>query len=483
MQTAAQIELQQALATLEHTPAHGPSWLRAARAMDALGRPSDAITALRQATKLCPMDPDLHTALGARLAQASAREEPEACYRAALAIDPTHTDALVRLGLLKLNDAALDEAGQCFVTVLKRHPDHSAATAGAALVLDRRGLVDDAWKLLQDSPARPSNPLALATARVALHAGTQRKALRTLDARIPHAQGRDRAMLLFAKGDLHDTLGQHGAAWRAWKEGNTKRGLRFDPTAHERTIDTILAATAEPCIPTGPADPRPVFVVGMPRSGSTLVETILDSHPDVIGLGELEAVRDLAVAIPRWQGGGRTYFEHVDAWSALGPRLGQAYLDTVGVDAVRFVDKMPNNALHLGLIQVMLPGARVIWCERDPDDVALSCFQRVLSAGHSWAGSLAGIRSWQAGLQRLKAHWRATLDLPILDFAYEDLVADPDTKVRELADFVGIDFDPAMLSFHERKRRVKTSSWDQVTEKLHGRRVGRARPYARFLHP
>jgi hypothetical protein len=142
---------------------------------------------------------------------------------------------------------------------------------------------------------------------------------------------------------------------------------------------------------------------------------------------------------------------------------------------------MPNNALHLALVGVALPGARIIWCERDDDDVALSCFQQTLSPGLSWATTIEGIRCWQRGLRALKAHWEATLSQPILTVRYEDLVAEPEAQARRIADFLGLPFDPAMLDFGGARRHVATASYDQIHEPIHARRVGRAAPYRAFL--
>lgn len=477
----AQSALSASVTRLEADPADGAAWVDASRAMARLGANTDALDALRQGCSLCPEYADLHVELGTMLDRMNVRHEPEAAYRQALSVDPHHIGARIRLGNLRLNAADLDEAGACFLDVLRRQPTNSAATAGAANVLHRRGHRDEAWKLVTAANVRPSIPLALSAATIGLRTGRSAEALRIVKRQLKRARGHDRVLLLHARGELHDALDQTGHAWRAWDEANRSRGLAFDCDAHVKAIDALIAAVPHAPAPTGPDDPRPVFVVGMPRSGTTLIESVLDAHPAMHGAGELEWVRDLIRSIPSLAGEGRTWLDHADDLGAFGSALGHAYLEGVDArapNALRFIDKMPNNALHLAVVSTMLPAARIIWCERDDDDTALSCFQKCLSGGLPWATSLAGIRSWQRGLHRLKAHWERVLPTAIHTVRYSEFVRDPETQTRALTDFLDMPYDPAMLAFHQGNRAVATASWDQVSEPIHTRRIGRSRRYA-----
>jgi len=484
--SAHQQALSQYLQRLQDDPTDGKAWIHAARVMIQMGAKKDAIEALRQGITLLPTDPDLLCELAVTLDQASVRKEPEALYRRALQAAPGHIGARVRLGMLRLSAADLDEAGQCFIEVLRRDPTHSAATAGAAQVLNRRGHIEDAWSLLTQSPARPSIPLAMAFATVARHGGDPSQALKIVKRQQRRAKGHDRAMLLFAEGDLYDRMGDPRRAWLAWTAANQSQGLSFNRDGHRRSIDTLIRVVRDLPASTGPTDDRPVFVVGMPRSGTTLTETLLDAHPRATGVGELENIRDLAVSVPRRCGSAKpTYLHHLAELPQLAPALGADYLaalDTLAPGAKRVIDKMPNNALHLGFIGAILPGARVIWCERNPDDIALSCFQKPMSAGLPWTTSVGAIRCWQQGLERLLEHYETTLAIPILRSRYEDLVTEPEAATRRLADFVGLDFDPAMLRFHEKRRQVATHSWDQVNQAVHTGRINRSAKYAEYMN-
>jgi tetratricopeptide (TPR) repeat protein len=477
--------LAEQLARLDTDPSDVSAWRGAARAMAEMGQLADAVQAQRQVVALRPAFADGWVELGMYTARQGVRDEPEACFRRALAQDPSHHDARARLGHTLLRSARLDEAGQAFAHVLEHQPRSATAVAGAALVLDRRGHPKEAWTLLQRASCHPTTELALATATVARHVGLPERALPMVRKQRRQAGPHDRALLLHAEGELYDAAGDLARAWRAWSLANRDRALGFDPATHLRSIDAIVARTGRPPVATGPADERPVFVVGMPRSGTTLVESILAAHPDVHGAGELEAIRDLAVALPQQLGRGPTYYDVLDALPAWAPAIGRTYLEHVATlapeEARRVVDKMPNNALHLALIAAALPAARVVWCERNDDDVALSCFRQPLGAGLPWATSIEGIRAWQAGLRTLKAHWEAVLPTPIHTVRYEDLVADPQREARRLADHLGLPYDPAMLAFHRSGRAIATSSWDQVREPIHARSVGRARRYRPFM--
>ncbi|MCB9670141.1 MAG: sulfotransferase [Alphaproteobacteria bacterium] len=474
------------LGRLERDPTDLASWKGAVESMLELGAFQDAVRAQEQIVALCPTDPDAWSELGRIHIVKGSRERPIECFQEALKLDPMHHRSRVRLGMLLLHHADLETAGDCFAQVLRMDPENMEARAGAAQVLDRKGDAATAWKLIESTRGRPSTLFAIAAATVGLHARQPKAALRIVKKALSRAQGHDRSMLYYAEGDLHDALNHPSQAWRAWESANKARRLTFDGRAHDRVIQALIHVTRHVPAPTGPTDERPVFVVGMPRSGTTLLETMIDAHPLAQGVGELHALRDIVAEVPRIFGSGNSWLEHVERIPEVAFELGQAYLDEIGrlaPGAQRVVDKMPNNALHLAVASMCLPGARFIWSERDEDDVAVSCFQKSLGAGLAWTNDLADIRCWQRNLRLLKAHWEAVLPNPMLTVHYEDVVADPEGQARRIAEFLGIPYDPAMLRFHENRRQVATASFDQVTEKIHSRRVGRAEKYRAFLHP
>ncbi len=262
-------------------------------------------------------------------------------------------------------------------------------------------------------------------------------------------------------------------------------------TADDKRIDRLIAAfTPErlQSLPRAQHDSKtPVFILGMPRSGTSLVEQILASHPQVHGAGELNNIMRLESGMPDLVGGGKRFpdglnkltQEHVD-------ELASHYLEhlaELSPDALRVTDKMPNNFLHLGTIQLLFPDARIIHCMRDPLDTCLSCYFQNFFAQHPYTNDLGHLGAYYNGYERLMAHWKQTLDLPIFDIRYEDLVENQETKSREMIEFIGLEWDEACLKFHENKRIGRTASYDQVRQPIYKGSVARWRNYESHLEP
>ena len=253
------------------------------------------------------------------------------------------------------------------------------------------------------------------------------------------------------------------------------------------------------------ADPTPVFIVGMPRSGTTLVEQCLAAHPAVHGAGELNAVLRLAMeAAPRagaradpLRTGGRSmtaasrpgaetsYPEcaHVLPAARIAT-LGKRYLDhlrTLAPEAARVTDKLPGNYLHLGFIATILPGAKIIHCRRDPLDNGISLYFTDFMVGHEYSNDLRAIGRQIRGMRALMAHWEAVLGGRLLTLDYEALVADPESLTRAMVSHVGLEWDDACLRPHEVARTVRTASAWQVRQPVYRRSAGRAQGYKRFL--
>ena len=231
----------------------------------------------------------------------------------------------------------------------------------------------------------------------------------------------------------------------------------------------------------------PVFIVGMPRSGTSLIEQILASHPQAAGAGELPEVPRFADAMRGVLGAEIGYPQcaaELDAGSI--ESFAQSYLQRLretDSNAVRVSDKMPANCWHLGLIAVALPNARVIHCQRDPMDTALSIFFRRFTRGHPYAYALADIAAELRGYESMMAHWREQLPLRMLELSYEDLVDNLESGTRALLDFLDLPFDERCLRFHDTERLVHTASAWQVRQPLYSSAVGRWRHYAEQLEP
>jgi hypothetical protein len=293
----------------------------------------------------------------------------------------------------------------------------------------------------------------------------------------------------FALAALHDEAGDRDRAFARAGEANRLKRAVFDPDGYGALIDRLVAAFDRSAMTRYPRaahhDERPVFVVGMPRSGTSLVEQILASHPAVHGAGELTEIGLLALSTARE---GRAYPESVAGLDRRAlTAIADAYrgrLDELAPGAARVVDKMWQNVEYLGFIALLFPAARIIYCRRDPADVGLSCyFQHFFGQGVPFAYDLAHIGRYCREQARAMAHWREVLELPLLEVEYERLVAEPDAEIRRLVDFAGLPWDPACLRFHETERVVRTASHAQVRRPMYRSAVGRHRAYARFLEP
>jgi hypothetical protein len=236
----------------------------------------------------------------------------------------------------------------------------------------------------------------------------------------------------------------------------------------------------------GDSSQLPIFVLGMPRSGTTLTEQIISSHPDVHGAGELPDL--MAIAQRDVAGTGAVFPNNI-------PALDLAGLGTWGADYVnglqrraptakRITDKMPVNFLAIGLIHMMLPNAKIIHVDRNPVDTCLSCFMQLFSSRQDQTYDLAELGRYYVDYARLMEHWRNVLPKgAFLDVQYEDIVADQETQARLMIAFCGLDWNDACIDFHKNKRPVRTASVSQVRQPIYKSSVERWRPYEKFLGP
>ena len=305
----------------------------------------------------------------------------------------------------------------------------------------------------------------------------------------------ERALIGYELGKVHDGRREFENAMSSWHDANAARqrmigsldpawlAQRVDRTMHEFDSASLARHADSGC-----ADNRFVFIVGMPRSGTTLTEQIIASHPQAFGCGELP---DIALIVRNLPLQLKTPLQWPEIASVLDPEsLSQAIDRYVAAstrhappDAIRLIDKAPLNFFHLGLIAMMLPRARVIWCRRDPRDVAVSIYGENFSLEEKLATSLAGIGHYINQQNRLMRHWQSVLPIPILELQYERLVSSIETESRRIVDFIGLPWDPACLDFHLSERGVQTPSRWQVKQPVHTRSIGRWRNYQAALEP
>lgn len=290
----------------------------------------------------------------------------------------------------------------------------------------------------------------------------------------------NRMQLDFALGKAFADIGRHDRAFEHMARANSaRRGMfEFDIAEHERWVDAIIAAFPVPLPPPEKAVPGPLFIVGMPRSGTTLAEQILASHPNVAAGGELMDLRNAVNGF--WP----------DYPSGIGTapygKIAESYLAATARyrgDAGWLTDKLPENALRCGVIAQAFPNARIVHCRRDPVDVGLSCYQRLFAGLQPFAYDLEELGRYHVAHNRLMAHWRRVLPGRIHDFDYAGVIADQEGESRRLLAFAGLDWRDECLAFHKTRRSVRTASATQVRQPIYRTSLKRWEPYEVQLEP
>ncbi len=410
----------------------------------------------------------------------------------AVDLAPDDPDARADLGLALQTAGHSDRARACYLRVLEARPDHDAALRGLArlaeLAGEPAGLIPVLASVVEDGQA--SGELVAVYGRLLAQADRRDEALELLRERLAvMPEDGDRMPLLFQLGQLYDLADRPEDAMGCLLEANRLKQAAFDAEHYRALVGRLLgcfSAAAMGRLPRSQLDDeRPVFIVGMPRSGTSLTEQILASHPGVAAAGERSELGLLALATA---GDGRVYPEsvaHLDPGQIAA--MGQHYLDAVcpsGPGPIRVTDKMWQNFEYLGLAQLMLPGARVIHCVRDPLDCGLSCFfQHFFGSGVAFSYDLGDIGAFMVQYRRIMAHWQRVLTLPIFELRYETLVAEPEATIRALLAFLDLPWDPVCLEFHRHRREVRTASFDQVRRPLYQSSVGRHQRYLQWLAP
>jgi len=418
---------------------------------------------IRTALGLAPGEADFQTALGQILRRRGNLVGAEASLRKALELNPRHPIALNDLGVLLLVRGEFDEAASCLRKAIESSPDLAIACENLARTRKFSEQDIDDIALLE---GRAGAGELDANARVHIH---------------------------FALGKVRDDLGQYEQAFAHFAEANGLQRARLDfrIEEHQRFVDEAIevvdAAFLGRIRDMGDPSELPVFIIGMPRSGTTLVEQILASHPDVHGAGEVDYFRDLSSLLPDRLEDSRGYPLCLEALHPGAAReITDEYLARLqrnAPGALRVCDKMPLNFEHLGLIASLLPNARIIHCRRNPLDVCLSIFTQHFARDIPFAYDLTEIAAYYREYERLMDHWQKMLAGRILDVEYEKLVSEPDSVSRELVRHCGLKWDDRCLRFYETRRNVGTASHWQVRQPVYRDSVARWKRYQVHLTP
>jgi tetratricopeptide (TPR) repeat protein len=455
-----------------------------------LGRLAEAAASCSRATELAPDLAGGHNSLGNVLKDLGRLDEAEASYRRALALEPRLTDALINLSLLLRQRGLAAEAEASCRAALEAKPDAAPAFVLLAELRADAGEFAAAERLFQRAAALDADAPEAWAGKAYLRKMTDGDAAWAAQAQRVAERGltpRQEVYLRFAIGKYFDDVKNYPRAFENFRrahELSRNYGAKYDRQRQRLAVDRLIESYdgtwARTNRPAASASARAVFIVGMPRSGTTLAEQILASHPAVFGGGELPYWRDATLDYRAAAGNGEARGDSVS-------RLGGKYLELLkklSADADRVVDKMPANFGCLGLIHEALPNARIIHMRRDPVDTCLSIYFQHFKNPLPYADNLEDLAHFYGEYRRIMSHWRATLPAQaMLEVPYESLVADQEAWSREMLKFVGLSWDPRCLDFHETNRSVMTASKWQVRQRMNRSSIERWRNYEQFIGP
>ena len=461
-----------------------------ARVLRAAGQNEQAVEQLEAACRLDPADPRGPHMMGVLHLEQGLVDGAMAWLGRATAAGGDDADLFADRGLAFQAQGDLDAAEADYRAALQRNPEHVAALRGLTRLARRRKCSADVIDTLIPRIVRLDNGGLLAEAAGLLAAADRRdEAVTLLESRLAGISDREGRMEIhFRLGELFDTAGDPDAAMDHFLAANSLKKARFDPLHYEGLVDRLLAsfdAQSMRSMPTADhGDRRPVFIVGMPRSGTSLVEQVIASHSHAFGAGELGDMGLLALSTG---GGGVDYPESVRRLTssdvaALAANY-QARLDALAPGAMRVTDKMWQNFEFLGFIALLFPDSRVIHCTRDPLDTCLSIYFQNFNANHPYAGDLELLGEYYTQYTELMQHWRQVLYIPILDVQYEELVNNQEQTSRTIIDFLQLEWNDKCLDFYKTKRVVATASFDQVRQPMYTKSVGRWHVYEKHLEP
>ena len=432
-------------------------------ALQALRRPGDAVGRFEQAVLLRPNHAASHYALATAFHALQRHDDAMARYEQALVIAPDHVDALAARGVALVELGHIDQARDAFARAIELAPR-------------RAGLYRD-----------------LADCKRFIAGDRHLAAMEALAADTGGLPGDDQVALHFALAKAYADIQRHDRAIEQLRLGNALKRQRivYDETMMLGLFERIEAVFTHDLMQRSqkPREPSsvPVFIIGMPRSGTTLIEQILASHPAVFAAGELPDFSAAVAGLARPEAPGIRFPEIVPSLSAHElHQFGGRYLAALrGPPAAqRVTDKMPTNFLFAGLIHRTLPNARIIHIHRDPVDTCFSCFSTLFAAGQPYAYDLGELGRYYRAYEGLMAHWRRILPAGVmLDVRYEDVITDFDGQARRIVAHCGLDWHDGCRRFYEARRPVGTASAAQVRRPIYRGSIGRSEPYRVWLQP
>ncbi|HTS92288.1 MAG TPA: sulfotransferase, partial [Stellaceae bacterium] len=465
-----------------------------------LQRNDEAASILTRSIALDPANQRSYVYFGSALREIDRLNEAQSAAETALKLKENDTDALNLLGRVMIDQNRLEEAVVFFQGMTEREPEQAAEAynnlGNTYKELGRSDAAMEAYhKALELVPKASGVYLNLSdTKTFKAEDDPDLLVLEEMARGIDTLNEDEQMQLHFALAKANMDLKRHGEAFHHLLLGNAlKRGkTAYDEGPTLQLFDRIRTMASRELIHShlgeGDPSPVPIFILGMPRSGSTLVEQILASHPKVHAAGEIKDFDSVVKSVRGPDGAVMPFPDFLPTLSAQHLRsLGAEYLRrlrSLAPSAERISNKMPSSFFYTGLIHLALPNARILHTPRNAVDTCLSCFTKLFAGSQSFTYDLAELGRYYRKYHELMAHWRSVLpEGAMLDVQYEDVVADLETQARRIVAFCGLEWDDACLAFHESKRPVKTASAMQVRRPIYKSSVNRWEPYKDLLKP
>ena len=458
------------------------------------GNTRDAERLLSHARSRCAHHPLVRRAWGHSLLAAERLTEAEAAFRDLLTFEPQNPLNWSALGSVYIKLLRQEEALAAYEEAARLDPSQTSfrlAIGHVNKTLGRRAQCESAYReCLRLDPKYTEAYWSLADLKNYLFSDAELASMQDL---LASAGGTDPAQLHFAIARALEQRDRCAEAFGHYAEGNAlrRRTAPFSIESFEEKSARVAACYTRDFFrdraPAGHSDPAPIFILGLPRSGSTLVEQILASHSQVEGTMELHNILAMVREFDHLEPDRDGYPERV---RALSPDeltgLGRRYIEetrAVRSGKPRFIDKMPNNFSHVGLIHAILPNARIVDVRRHPMDACLSNFKQYFANGQSFSYDLEDLGRYYRCYLALMDHWDEVLPGKVMHLQYEQLIVDPQGTIRRLLEHCGLQFEARTLSFHENRRAVRTASAEQVRQPLYASGVGYWRRFAHDLEP
>ena len=452
----------------------------------------ESIPLYERALALQPTNALVHRNLGASLQKLGQLQKAIICFEQALSLHPDYSEARIRLSEVLRDSGRAEEALVQLERVIELKPDETEAQISLALTLRQLGRTELAIERLEQLLTTRPN-FGLLYHHIALMK-PKKDLIRVVEKLISNRElpNSDTQYCHFALGNLHNESKSMDQAFNHFQIANTlhRETFTYDPTENTQHINRLIKVYSKRFYDRkhhlGSTSQIPVFILGMPRSGSTLVEQIISSHPEAHGAGELGALPGVKLAIANQLKHANFYPECISLIDEkMAEEYSARYLQELAFycpAAKRITDKLPGNFLCIGLIKILLPNARIIHCQRNPLDNCISlyfhCFEN-----HKFSFELTELGRYYLDYRRLMSHWESLFPGEILNLQYEELVMDQERVSKQLIDYLGLEWDEKCLDFHNNERDVRTSSNIQVRQPMFKNSINRWKHYERQLQP